>query len=47
MVTLLAVNGISLTYAKGELAALTLAVANDEISFDDIVQSIKEHSVNG
>ncbi len=47
MIIFLKINGIETTYNNNSLTDLTLAVANDEISFDDIVQSIKEHSVNG
>ena len=47
MMIFLRANSIHVVFSKLELSDLTLAVANDEISFDDIVQSIKKHSVNG
>lgn len=43
MVTFLYVNHFEVTYKENELADLTLDVAGDKLSFDEIVGSIHEH----
>lgn len=45
MMVYLEANGVKTSYEKGELADLTLDVANDKLSFDDIVKSIRAHSL--
>lgn len=39
----LELNGFFVAYKENELASLTLDVANDILSFDDIVESIRSH----
>ena len=43
MITFLEINGFNSSYSNDELANLTLDVANDRLSFDDIVESIRSH----
>ena len=43
MITFLEINGFNSSYSNDERANLTLDVANDRLSFDDIVESIRSH----